>query len=681
MRKIFIWLIASFLISPCFSQEDDDEIINLDSIFPVDSYYYQIFADTCYLPKVEVASVIHFQTYSRAYLRIGEALGGMLRYRPFSGASTVYLEGELVDNEVLIDSLMPDEIYTVECINSCGDWSEIVTVDTRRLPSEDIISVSENLYNAIVDYLRNSSLVSFDTFLTNVEGVSIYEKQEFMQKFFYEGAPFPNALREGFPVLPDFSGVDTCLCRSVRATSMAHPGIMNFTNKTIQSYSQAESGLPKKGLGRNAAYWYWLNNRGAAKWHQLWTEGFKSTKGVDLDHNIGWMNDNRVSYQQGWVRITFLCLGGNMVPQECQCDKAVRYWYRYDTRVKAFARIESGTDGSKNSIAKAEDLAIACYWEEDDIPNTFEVLASTFARAASRCDRTLNPSFWTRVADVAANAATLAMTIAAATAGGGPISIAAVTQIGNAVTNYYQSVANSLNTPYYNASDCDNVNENFNDFERSSVRNIKPNRPVVLTINSYSKLYAGGRRAWHSYARILSNFYIAAALDDDAFNGTPRHCCTPRVGVWVLASCDGPRSTEQLKLEVAEKFYHFGFDNLPGSNQGNGFTVPGEYGSIWERSDRAECNRIIVNPGGGGGNIFESTDRNLRSVSLDEELAMTVWVWDASGRLLRGVSEKFTSFDRSSIIRNIRNYGISSGIYFVRIVYGTKTETFKIFIE
>jgi hypothetical protein len=674
---LIIWLSTSLMITPCFSQEDDDEIVNLDSIFPIDSYYYQIFSDTCYVPKVEVLSIIHYDGYDRVYLRVRDALGGILRYRLLDSSSIVYSEGTLIDNEVLIDSLIPNQIYLVECLNRCGNWSEVVSIDTRRKPSEDMISVSTEFYNAIVEYLQGSTFVSFDTFLASIENVSIYEKQSFIQRFFYNSAPFSDVLRETLPALPDFSGTDTCLCRSIRATSMAHPGIMNFANKTIESYSQSGSGLPKTGLGRNAAYWYWLNNRGAAKWHQLWTEGFKSNKGVDLDHNISWMSDERVSYQQGWIRITFLCVGGNKIPRECQCEKAIKYWYRYDTRVKAFARIESGTDGSKNSIAKVEDLAIACYWEEDDIPNTFEVLASTFARAASRCDRMLNSSFWTRVADVATNAATLGLTIGAVTGGGGPISIAAITQIGNAVTSYYQSIADLLNTPYYNPSDCDNVNENFDDFEGYSIRNIRPNRPVVLTINSYSKLYAGGRRAWHSYARILSNFYIAAAIDDDAFNGTPRHCCTPRVGVWVLASCDGPRSTEQLKLEVADKFYHFGFNNLPGSNQGNGFTVPGEYGSIWEASDRVECNRVVVNPG--GGNIYGIGDRGLMEPFLED--GYTVFVCDVSGRLVRVLNRKMVNPSRFDIIRVMREYNIDSGIYFVRIVSDRNTESFKVFIE
>jgi hypothetical protein len=80
-----------------------------------------------------------------------------------------------------------------------------------------------------------------------------------------------------------------------------------------------------------------------------------------------------MSYQQSWLRLAFICFDNDLVPKECECEKTVTFWYRYDNRVTVVAEKRDGTGGSKKAYAMVEDLAVVTYREESTA-SSLEVL-------------------------------------------------------------------------------------------------------------------------------------------------------------------------------------------------------------------------------------------------------------------------------------------------------------------
>ena len=241
-------------------------------------------------------------------------------------------------------------------------------------------------------------------------------------------------------------------------------------------------------------------------------------------------------------------------------------------------------------------------------------------------------------------------------------------------------MATFINTSYSNPTNCDNDNTNTATVDDFTVKTLKPNTPVVLAINSFDKLYAGGRRAWHSYAAVHSDFHITAFIAHNAFDGTPRHCCSPRTGVWIVGSCAGPLSTETLKLEVAEILYIAGLDNLSPTSQGNGHTVPYDYGYLWQRSTLEVCNQIVVNPGGNG--HFDDGANNRSSSEANLKGFTSLSIWDVSGRLMGEF--KAGDLENAGNLNQLvesRLQNMVPGIYFVRLVANGEITTQKIAVE
>lgn len=594
MKKYLNLILASFVILNALAAQSGEQPVNLDSIFPLDPIYYQKNADTCRPAEVVSLSVIQYDGYAKAYLQLsGTAPNQTISYQP-AGVQATASNVALNAGAVLLNGLQVNKTYTLHARNSCGQVVETATINTQTTP-QDIIVVSEPLYNAVTSYLAMETKPPFSAYLSNLP-VNPYEKIAFIQQYFYKGAKFLQDQGTRLPNLPENFNQSDCFCNLIATSSVATPGIMNFSEKKIYEYSQPGSGLPKTSLGTNTQTWYWLNNKGAAKWHQLHTEGFKSEKGIDYSVTKNWANGTTTSSQQAFIKVTLMCMDNDEVPKECDCTKTVKFWYRYDTRATAFATINNGPEGSKNAAASAEDFAIATIWEEFN-PKSVQVLKMCVTRAEALCNINTNPAFWSNLSQLFTSQIQLAATIFGVSQNNNQnISQEAINKLSTGIQNYVNSNLQVLNTPYYNATTCGNSDEKFDKLDGEISHLFRPNKSVVLSINSYNRLFSTGRRAWNAWSRINSNFSIAAKIDVNRTEGIPIHCCSPQIGSWIVASCDGPLPTEQLKTMVAEQLFHAGIINLPPSAYGNGYNVPGEYGFWVTPSVYSECNNINVTP-------------------------------------------------------------------------------------
>jgi hypothetical protein len=139
-----------------------------------------------------------------------------------------------------------------------------------------------------------------------------------------------------------------------------------------------------------------------------------------------------------------------------------------------------------------------------------------------------------------------------------------------------------------------------------------------------------------------------------------------------------------LKVQVANRLYEAGINNLVQVNFGNGLIVPGDFGYIAEPSFIEACNKIVVNPVGGGGNGGSGLGGNPGAErGTDDNNGFSTWsVWDFSGRLI-------ATFDASAIgslekdwPQAIRGYlpTLASGVYYLHYTEAGKAKALKIFL-
>jgi hypothetical protein len=572
--------------------------------------------------------------------------------------STTEFVAEMSTRKALITNLLPNKEYEIWVEGNCGPNKLVVSTS---LVQEDIITVSSHLYNHVTNYFRDPSGVGFTDFMANLDAVSIPEKTAFIQKFIFRGMPLPEEDINTLPTIPDGGREDSCFCNYIRTAQTALPARMETpTPGRITDASQPGSGPNYTHLGGDddTRTWFWYNNKGAAKWHQMWTEGYGANGGIYYDKTVSSLDSSGMSAQKSYLRVAFLCMDGDKLPRACECEKSIKFWYRYDTRVTSVAELRSGINGDKSAQAQTEDIGLAYFLEEGN-GSTFTPLRMVVARSAAQCNRQTNPAFWTTVAGFAGATTRLALSIIAATStpGDSVYSQLDLQQIGNAAQSFFNQSATLLNTPYYNPATCDNEDIVIKSMEGYHTAALKPNTPVVMGINSYNKLYSGGMRAWHSYSRVNSDFHLAGFINANAFDDTPRHCCSPLVGLWIVGSCDGPLSTQNLMLLVRDILWTTPLTGL-------GSTLPYEYGWISTPSSRSDCNRIIINNGSGIGyrDLSSNTD------SSPQDYIASVSIWDVSGKMLGQVQPKqySTYLEMKELVE--QQFNVAPGIYFLHMI-------------
>jgi hypothetical protein len=189
----------------------------------------------------------------------------------------------------------------------------------------------------------------------------------------------------------------------------------------------------------------------------------------------------------------------------------------------------------------------------------------------------------------------------------------------------------------------------------------------------YNKIASGGKRKWHSHGRVLSGHYLTGVVSPNAFDQTPAHCCTPKIGMWLVGHCGGSATEDQLKVQAADLLYHNGITNL--IQTPSGISVVNDFGYTVQPSSLQTCNQIVVNPTVSGGRSNDS------EILTNETEHSAIQIYDVNGRLVKTL-QWFGQFEQSDLASlNSAQSNLPMGIYFVLISNKTDRETYKLFIH
>ncbi len=482
---------------------------------PYEQYFLDLMADTCDFPVVRLAPVIHYAQGPVAYVTFTESVGDV---RLKSTEETSFSNISVAGQEKLFQGLLPNKIYEIQVLNRCGQYVSAGTIDTKT-EAIDPILVSPELYEAIRDFQnQTATVVPLGQFLNERQDVAFFEKVYFIQQYFLNGQPI-SVFSE--TALPYYMPPTVCNCKFMfNILQNAVPG--DILNNTILPRVEFQT---KQHLGGNdnTAYWWNRNTKGAAKWHQLLTEGSKAG-GTNHTWQMRMADSTAtVGTQYGHLRYNLFC-NINEVPADCQCEKQLWLYWRYDTEVCALAEKHDEGWGNKAAVAAAEDVAVAVIRRDGNNVPIVPGGGGRVIRALSECEQTVNPQFW-------ANAATLALNI-----------FGVVNPLGDTIglSQLTNSITNLINTPYYSANFCENLNcrEETPCFGDTLVY-MQPNQPINLYLFSNSSLMAGGKRSWFSWSRVLSDFYMTGFVPGGYPSEEEIHCCTKKIrqlgaglGVW-----------------------------------------------------------------------------------------------------------------------------------------------------
>lgn len=654
-QRLFIYFLFGLVIAPnwAIAQTDTTE-------YPAPYTPEFLFnrSDTCSFPIVTLAPVIHYQQGTIAYLEFTEVVSQIRLQEPDAiDYTTIWVNG----NSKLIENLEVDKKYEVFTLSRCGEFEPAGMIDTKS-GEKETVEVSAALYDAIRDfqYQEEGEALPLGQFLNARDDVSFFEKVYFIQQYFLKGqqiAAFSDT------ELPDFMPPTICNCVFVFNLSQdAVPG--NKINGTIYPDVRFQPKQPMQGNSYNASWWN-RNTKGAAKWHQLWTEGSKAGS-QDTKYEMKMADSTAtVGTQYGQLRYNYLCTNYEQVPADCQCAKGLYLYWRYDTEVCAHAERHTEGWGQKNAVAAAEDASVVVL--RRDGTNLPIVLDGGIARAEAECDKKVNPEFWLNVTKLAADITKVVLGLTSD-------SLTTIQQsLFNQGSQHLDSSLTALfHTPYYSVNFCnsDNCREVTPCFGDTLVY-MQPNEPINLYVFSNTSLMAGGKRSWFSWSRVLSDFYLAGYVPGGYLSEEQMYCCTKKYGNWVLASELGsPHSTADLKNEVGNIFSAWAPWPFPKDPFSGIVQIPYEY--------YAMAVPVVECPD--GGNFTGGADREARATedNLPDLLprVYTIYVFDLSGRLLYQNKSSGLPVDfRSYLKTNIPS--ANAGIYIIQAVSAGERLVFK----
>ncbi len=647
----------------------------------------------CSPPQLIAKAVIQYEGYSKVYLEFDNAIaseGLTIRSLDESHLQQSTLSG----NGILIPNLPPEKLYEIEMNDDCGEPTIVGTFSTGAGDASTYgIEVSDRMFRAITDFQSLDPEVPLSQFLEELETVSPYEKIAFIQQYFYGGQRFQT---DGGPVLPPPpppppSG-DDCLCKFVfNTTQLATPALLaNGILKHVHEESVGPNGDIKVPWSSHSRYWWFRNTKGAAKWHYAWSEGWKAG-GTHRSYSYSVADSTLVSPHMGQLAYNFLCTNYSEVPRDCECEKRLHLFYRYDSRAVVHGELLGNSINDRTAEARAQDIGVVTMHMSGE---PIQVLDAGEIRAEAECSSGANSEWFVDLIDVAAD---IAQFYLAGSSGTTPTT--------NMVNDLAGNIQQLIGQPIWEYGDCETVTVDgtlaYN--IPPTVINMPPNTPTFLNVFSFTNQRVGGKRKWFSYSGIESKFYLTGIVQGGRIAGGSEVCCTNKIGNWVYGSLESDlaNSTQNLANQVGGVLGLYAPWNLPQDPFSNIVIMPSEYG--WTEIE-AGCNEIhglIIPPDDGIMDIavptsvqgypektgktdavegYLETEHPL--IKAEEEGVFEpeeIFIFDLNGRMIYGGKEAVLP---NNFKQFLRDKGISSisGIFFVHLVGQGQRKTLKIFV-
>lgn len=525
----------------------------------------------CNAPRVTSQSVIRYESASVAVVEFDNLglnnpqLRLMISGQPQSTTMVTPQE-----KTVTLTNLAANTFYEVQGLDECNNLMTLTTINTYPHVPGDPIVVSDRLYSALTAYVANAETQTqrLEDYIETLSGINTYEKSAFAQRYFLDGAALPTSFTGVYPATYVKTALDwrstnagpetPCLCNFIMNQST-----IAIPDQTVNDFEIAQQiKSDNAAFNGNSKWWYTWSAKGPAKYHQLWSDGFRAGSNnhtKELSFTSNGLSDNKSPF---FARMSYhlLCVNyPERLPENCGCTKSVRVNFGYDSEVQAKAVILGGL-WEKKASAAAQDWAVALVTHDKvSSLNDVQILDAGLNTAQAKCSGGQSITLITDALGIVYSVAQVVISIKS-----GGISSAAsgiqdlTTKIGNVLQSFFKE------------NDCDQATSYNTLLQGTAAVNFEPNDPVSIVLMSGSKLTVKGKRAWQSTGRVLSSFHLTGVLLGGNPNPETTHCCTDYTGAWAYESFLNDLSSRQI--QVNQHLHQYG----PGQWQTvNGVPNPG----------------------------------------------------------------------------------------------------------
>jgi hypothetical protein len=553
-------------------EEPDEETLRLTEYSDLDTTLEIV--DCFPLVKVQKVSVLNFQTFSHVYISFFEgfsqdSLVNLILFLQRGEGSPSILPIEWVNGflRVVVDT---SKVYYIFSKDDCGGYSTIGEFSTIPKSAEEIIVISEAVNEAISEWQSMGENADLYDVLGSTEGISPYERYEFLQSFVKNGEPLPDAYayvlnipRNAF--LSDTLGRAACRCRvmEIRMYSEVFPTASDQLNPTILPVFIAPNQMIIRENER-IKFWEAGAFEGPARYQQIWGE---TKRCRNVTESAVWGDGGSpLSIALGHASIVFrqVCLEGHWLPEECFCEQVITVRYKYDAHLSARSGTKSGdcfNPPGKRALAAVDDIVmvLAARNPNPASASNFTVFFSdaSVRGVVSTCNRDFQEKRLLEIFKIGL--------VAYAYAKGFPIitKIPVIDQTLQAVWQEYQKsnflvlLERLITNPWVTGS-CTQVSTNHGiDILLSFT--LKDREAIRFTMTSASELMVSGMTAWEATARVLSGFSLSAALELNDVSEGDVYCCTKPAGIYMMSTSHPIQTIETYRQAVGS---HFTFSGL-----------------------------------------------------------------------------------------------------------------------
>ncbi|MBL7776028.1 MAG: hypothetical protein JNK89_08500, partial [Saprospiraceae bacterium] len=503
---------------------------------------------TCTAPTVLAQAVVRYESSSAVFIEFDNLGPQNPVLRLYSAAqpqtpTPVTPQG----NTLTLTNLASNTFYELKGLDDCGVLMTLTTINTTpHIPGDPIIA-SDRLYSALTAYVANETqTTALEDYLEALPGVNGYEKSAFAQQYFLQGAPLPATFVGTYPASYVKTAVDwqnnnrggenPCICNFIlNQSAIAIP------DQTVGDFDIALHGTSDQGAhNSNSKWWYVWSAKGPAKYHQLWSDGFRAGSNnhtKELSFTSTGLSDNKSPF---FARLSYhlLCVNyPDRLPEDCGCTKTVRVNFGYDAEVQARAVVLGGL-WEKRASAAAQDWAVALVTHDKvNSLNDVQILDAGLNTAQAKCSGGYPISLITDALGIVYSVAQVVVSIKS---GGVQSAASGIQDLTTKIGNVLQTV--------FKEHDCDQVTSLNNLLQGTAAITFEPNDPVSIVLMSGSKLTVKGKRAWQSHGRVLSSFHLTGVLMGGNPSPTTQHCCTDYTGNWAYESYLNDLSSRQIQV-------------------------------------------------------------------------------------------------------------------------------------
>lgn len=357
--------------------------------------------------------------------------------------------------------------------------------------------------------------------------ISTLEKMHVYQALVLKGQPFPNDFDFIIGNIPPerIPPVFDCSCAVIAMENNAKPyGGIYFSPGGDKKRYDSEYNYHRNNCGSGGKIEVNEWDKGAAKVENQKSSGWKERcyRTCKQFFNGNTFGDTAAVQFENYFHssFNFVCLDGDELPTECDCDKKIDFSYYYGTELITKANVPSnggGTCGNqKRSEAYARDMGIVYCVEAVNgklqQPVIFDALSlGTFSTCNIGADTTILLQSIEDMLRVIADSIQFGDVIRVF--GQDNVDIDDLANLVNFnLGDYYDAAFDVLRAIFrYNDRSCSNSIQD-GAMEGRIIQNLYPNRPLSFYLKSGASLYTAGRKSWYAEADVRSAGYIVATL-------------------------------------------------------------------------------------------------------------------------------------------------------------------------